>query len=175
MLQAHGMTKLESRSYQMELVKEPTATTEAIRANSPAASVVNIQLCVKHLQPMRQVTRVMAIQNRGLEGDRHAMPDSSRQVLLLEQETCIEYDIPVGALRENITTRGIDLMSLPKGTHLQIGDAVFETTVACAPCSFVDSVKPGLREQLEKKRGMLARVVSGGELGVGSKVTILQK
>jgi MOSC domain-containing protein YiiM len=159
----------------MELVKESTPTTKAIAAHAPAAGVVNIQLCTKHLQPMQQVKQVMAIENRGLKGDRHAMPDSSRQVLLLEQETCVEYDFPIGAMRENITTRGIDLMTLPPGTRIQVGDAVFEVTGKCAPCSFVDSVKPGLREELTDKRGMLARVIKGGELSLGSKITILEK
>ncbi len=40
-------------------------------------------------------------------------------------------------------------------------------TKECEPCSFVDSVKPGLRTELEHKRGMLARVLHGGEISVG--------
>ena len=95
------------------------------------------------------------------------MPDSSRQVLLMEQETCVEYGFPIGAVRENITTRGIDLMSLPKKTRLQIGEAIFETTKECEPCSFIDTIKEGLREELQHKRGMLARVVQSGEINSG--------
>lgn len=157
----------------MELVKQHTELSKKILNQYPNGTVVNLQLCVKHLQPMRQVKSVMAIKNRGLEGDRHAMPDSSRQVLLLDQETCIAYDFPIGALRENITTRGIDLMSLPKGTQIQVGDALFELTSECTPCSFVDSVKPGLRAKLAHTRGMLARVLEGGEIRLGSKITIV--
>jgi MOSC domain-containing protein YiiM len=159
----------------VELVKEHTKTSKQLLNRHSHGTVVNLQLCVKHLQPMQQVKRVRAIENRGLEGDRHAMPDSSRQVLLLEQETCVEYDFPVGAVRENITTRGIDLMALPKKTRLQIGDAIFELTNECEPCAFVDTVKPGLRAELEHKRGMLARVIRGGELSVGNKITVLEK
>lgn len=159
----------------VELVKEHTKTSEKILKQYSHGTVVSLQLCVKHMEPMQKVSSVRAIENRGLEGDRHAMPDSSRQVLLLEQETCVEYDFPVGAIRENITTRGIDLMALPKKTHLQIGDAIFELTKECEPCSFVDGIKPGLRRELEHKRGMLARVVRGGELNIGSKITILEK
>lgn len=157
----------------MELVKEHTELSTKILNQHTHGTVVNIQLCVKHLQPMKQVASVMAIKNRGLEGDRHAMPDSSRQVLLLEQETCIAYDFPIGAIRENITTRGIDLMSLPKGTRIRVGDALFELTSKCAPCSFVDGIKPGLRAELEHKRGMLARVLEGGEINLGSKIQIV--
>ncbi len=157
----------------VELVREHTETSRRILAQHAHGKVVSLQLCVKHKEPMQQVTSVMAIANRGLEGDRHAMPDSSRQVLLLEQETCLEYDFPIGAIRENITTRGIDLMSLPKNTRLQIGDAILELTKECEPCSMVDDVRMGLRQELQHKRGMLARVVRGGEINIGSKITIL--
>ena len=157
----------------VELVKEHTETSRRVLAQHAHAQVVSLQLCVKHKQPMQQVASVMAIANRGLEGDRHAMPDSSRQVLLLEQETCLEYDFPIGAIRENITTRGIDLMALPKKTRLQIGDAILELTKECEPCSMVDDVRMGLRAELQHKRGMLARVVRGGEINIGSKITLL--
>lgn len=159
----------------MELVQEHTQLSKKILNQYTNGTVVNLQLCVKHLQPMQQVKSVMAIKNRGLEGDRHAMPDSSRQVLLLDQETCIAHDFPIGAIRENITTRGIDLMSLPKGTQIQVGDALLELTSECTPCSFVDSVKPGLRAELEHKRGMLARVLQSGEIHLGSKITVVSE
>lgn len=157
----------------VELVKEPTATSLAILNQHPNGVVVRLQLCVKAREPMQQVTAVGARTNYGLAGDRHAMPDSARQVLLLEQETCAEYDFPIGALRENITTRGIALMALPKGTILQIGDAQFELTKECEPCSLVDEVRDGLREALKHKRGMLARVRQGGEIRVGDKIQIV--
>lgn len=158
----------------VELVKEHTETSKKILEQYKHGKVVNLQLCVKHFQPMKQVREALAVENRGLKGDRHAMPDSSRQVLLLEQETCAEYGIEIGSLRENITTRGIDLMALPKKTKLQIGEAIFETTKECEPCSFVESVKPGLQEELEHKRGMLARVVRGGEIKVGDVVKVVE-
>ncbi|MBI4671114.1 MAG: MOSC domain-containing protein [Chloroflexi bacterium] len=124
---------------------------------------------------MQQVSSVRAVENHGLEGDRHAMPDSSRQVLLLAQETCVEYDFPIGAIRENITTRGIDLMALPQGTVLEIGDSRLQITKECEPCAFVDGVRPGLREELQHKRGMLARVVRGGVMRVGSEIRLMEQ
>lgn len=157
----------------VELVQEQTETSRHILNQHAHGVVVWLQLCVKHRAPMAQVSRARAVENYGLEGDRHAMPDSSRQALLLAQETCVEYDIPIGALRENITVRGIDLQSLPEGTHLQIGGAIFETTRECEPCGFVDEVRQGLRAELQHKRGMLARVVRGGEIRVGQAIRIL--
>ena len=135
--------------------------------------VVSVQVCARHRAPMKKLDTVRAIENRGLEGDRHAMPDSSRQVLLLEAETLERYDVPIGAIRENITTRGIELMSLKQSTRLQIGEAIFETTKECTPCSMVDDVRMGLREVLQGQRGMLARVVRGGEIRVGDEIKVM--
>lgn len=157
----------------VEWVKPEPPAAQAVLAQHQHGVVASLQLCVKHQQPMQTVASARAIENLGLEGDRHAMPDSSRQVLLLEQETCVDYDFPPGAIRENITTRGIELMTLPRGTRLQIGDAVFELTNECEPCAMVDDVRPGLRAELKHKRGMLARVVRGGEIRVGSKISVL--
>lgn len=159
----------------VELSKPDTPTAQAILQQHARGVVVNLQLCVKHQAPTRQVSHARAIENFGLEGDRHAMPDSARQVLLLAQETCVEYDFPIGALRENITTRGLDLMALPGGTRLEIGEAVLELTKACTPCGMVDEVRDGLRAELKHKRGMLARVVRGGEIQIGSRITVLKK
>lgn len=159
----------------MKLVEEQTETSKTVLNQHPHGKVVSLQLCVKHKQPMHKVSRVRAIENRGLEGDRHAMPDSSRQVLLLPQETCLEYDFAIGAIRENITTRGLDLMSMRQGTRLQIGEALLETTKECEPCSMVEDVRAGLRQALDHKRGMLARVLRGGEIKIGDPIRVVSK
>lgn len=159
----------------VELSQPDTEAAQAVLHQYAHGVVVSLQLCVKHQQPMQKVAHARTIENFGLEGDRHAMPDSSRQVLLLEQETCVEYDFPVGAIRENITTRGIDLMALPGGTRLQIGDAVLELTKECEPCAMVNDVREGLREALKHERGMLARVIAGGEMHIGSRIVIVTR
>lgn len=138
-----------------------------------AGTVVSLQVCVKPRVPMRRLKSARALENLGLEGDRHAMPDSSRQVLLLEEETCIEFGFAPGDIRENITTRGLTLMTLPLGTRLAIGDAIFELTKECEPCAMVEDVQPGLRRALAHRRGMLARVVHGGAFIVGSPIRVL--
>ena len=159
----------------MQKTIERTTATRPNSETSAPATVASIQLCVKHGQPMKTVTSVRAIENHGLEGDRHARPNTSRQVLLLEQETCEQYGFAMGAIRENITTQGIDLMSLRKGTKLEIGDAVLITTKECEPCSMVDGVRMGLREELQHRRGMLAKVLRGGEMRVGDSISVMEK
>jgi MOSC domain-containing protein YiiM len=138
----------------------------------PQATVVNLQLSPGNRQPMASVTSAKAIENLGLEGDRHAKPDSKRQVLLVEAETLDKVALRAGDVRENITTRGIALMELPLGTRLRIGEALFELTVECEPCNLMDQLRPGLKESLKGQRGMLARVMQSGTLSVGDAILI---
>ncbi|MGB8648564.1 MAG: MOSC domain-containing protein [Anaerolineae bacterium] len=120
---------------------------------------------------MRQTVR--AVVNLGLEGDRHAIPNASRQVLFVEQEVLDRFGLPAGAIKENVTTRGISLMSLAGGTRLKIGEALFELTKECEPCSRMDEIRMGLQEELDGQRGMLARVIQGGEVHVGDRIELI--
>jgi len=136
------------------------------------ATVASLQICPGTRQPMKQLAFARAVENVGLEGDRHAKPDSQRQVLFMEAETLEKFGLRVGDVKENITTRGIALMSLPVGARLRVGQAVFEITGVCHPCARMDKLRPGLRETLSGQRGMLARVAQGGTLRVGDPITI---
>ena len=119
----------------------------------PQATVVNLQLCPGNRQPMAPVTSAHAIENLGLEGDRHAKADSKRQVLLIEAETLEKLGLRVGEVRENITTRGIALMELPIGTRLRIGEAVLELTVECEPCKLMDELRPDCAKRSKASAG----------------------
>jgi MOSC domain-containing protein YiiM len=136
------------------------------------ATVANLQLCPGNRLPMASVTSAKAIENLGLEGDRHAKADSKRQVLLIEAETLEKLGLRAGDVRENITTRGIALMELPIGTRLRIGEALFDLTVECEPCNLMDQLRPGLKETLKGQRGMLARVTQSGTLSGGDAILV---
>ena len=138
----------------------------------PQATVVNLQLYPGNRQPMASVKSAKAIENLGLEGDRHAKANSKRQVLLVEAETLDKLGLRAGDVRENITTRGVALMELPLGTRLRIGEALFELTVECEPCNLMDQLRPGLKETLKGQRGMLARVTQSGMLSVGDAILV---
>jgi hypothetical protein len=139
-----------------------------------AAMVVSLQICAAHRAPMEKLDVVRVLSNLGLEGDRHAIPDGSRQVLLIEEETLNRLGIPIGAVKENVTTRGIDLMHLAPGTQLRIGQALFQLTKPCTPCSRMDEIRVGLQDELEGQRGMMARVIQGGEIRVGDNIAIVE-
>ena len=92
----------------------------------------------------------------GIEGDAHGgatiqhrylarqSATINRQVHLIQGELfedlrSIGFDMKPGQLGENITTRGLDLLSLPLGTRLHLGaSAVVELTGLRTPCGYID-------------------------------------
>ena len=140
-------------------------------------SIVSIQLCVGHRDPMKSVESAEMTAGYGIEGDRHAVSRgarTARQALLMDVETLEKFSLERGQVRENITTSGIDLHSLEAGQQVSLGgDAVVEITGFCAPCERMDEIRDGLRIALERQRGMLATVVRGGSISVGDPVSAL--
>lgn len=140
----------------------------------PSGTIVSIQVCPASRAPMEARESARLIEDWGFEGDRHAQSGGTRQVLLMDEETLSAFGLAAGMVKENITTRGIDLKTIAPGTRLVIGSAVLELTKSCTPCSRMDEIRPGLREALAGQRGMLARVVEGGMLRVGDPIEIAE-
>src|SRR5689334_23289661 len=109
-----------------------------------------------------------------------------RQVHLIHAELFDElrakgFDIAPGQMGENITTRGLDLLALSRGTRLQMGEAVIEITGLRNPCTQLDGIQPGLMEAtlerdpergLIRKAGVMAIVVAGGDVHVGDTIRV---
>ena len=112
------------------------------------------------------------LDDAGLAGDAHRSPGSIRHVLVQDEEVCRTLGLSPGEVKENVTVSGIDANSLPYGTHLVMGEAMLELTKECAPCSRMDEIRPGLREELQGRRGVFARVVRPGIVRVGDPVTV---
>ena len=143
--------------------------------NFPSSSgcVRALFISPRRTYPMQACQRVQARTNHGFEGDAHARPGGSRQVLLLDCETLKELALEPGVLKENITTAGLNVGALLPGTCLQAGVALLEITKECDPCSKMNSVQPGLQKKLAGRRGMLARVLQGGAIQVGDPISVL--
>lgn len=137
--------------------------------------------------------RIHLVAGLGVEGDAHAgvtvkhrsrvardpNQPNLRQVHLIHAELHDElraatFDVAPGQMGENITTRGIDLLGLPTGTRLRLGDAaVIEVQGLRNPCAQLDSIQPGLMAatlgrdsdgNLIRKAGIMATVVTGGDI-----------
>jgi len=137
-----------------------------------SATVVALHLSHASRAPLTTVDRAEALVDRGLDGDRHAKPGNRRSILLIEQEVLDQHGLAPGDVREQMTVRGIDLGQLVFGSRLKVGTAVLEVAGPCAPCQRMDELRPGLRQQLEGRRGRFVRVVEGGSVAVGDPVQV---
>ena len=110
-----------------------------------------------------------------------------RQVHLIHRELHEQlqpqgFEVEPGWMGENITTAGIDLLSLPRGTKLQLGDeAEIEVTGLRNPCSQLNTIKDGLLNAVfgidnEGNKtslvGVMSIVTKGGEVRAGDLITI---
>ena len=136
------------------------------------AEVLHLFTCLVHRFPMKEVEEAGAIANKGLQGCIHGRHGSKRQVLLMDWETLNRFKIEPGAVKENITTSGIDFQALTIGQTLRVGQSVLEITEPCHPCPRMDEVRMGLQKELRGQRGWLCRVVKAGMIRRGDRIEV---
>lgn len=107
-----------------------------------------------------------------------------RQVHLIHRELFDEVDADIfpGDLGENITTEGVDLLSLPRGAVLRLGmDATVEVTGLRNPCLQIDRFEAGLLKQVVgtdadgrtvRKAGVMGIVLVGGIVKPGDPISV---
>jgi len=126
--------------------------------------VVSVAKDESHRFSKSIVSEITLVEGIGVEGDAHAgktvqhrsrvakdpTQPNLRQVHLIHEELFHElsnkgFNVKSADLGENITTKGIDLLSLPRGTLLKIGDdVVLEVTGLRNPCSQIEAFQTGL-------------------------------
>lgn len=131
--------------------------------------VTNLFIKRAHREPMEPVPEVHCVEGKGIVGDL-AFGRPSRQVLIVDHETLDALSLQPGLVRENLTVRGIPLSSLNPAAILNIGEVELEITGDCAPCSRMDDIRPGLQQEIQSRRGVLARVVRSGVIRIGAPV-----
>ena len=120
-------------------------------------------------------------QNYGLVGDAHASCDTHRQVSLLAIESIdkirsLGFDVVPGDFAENLTTEGIDLLSLPIGTHICIGEGVvLELTQIGKECHIGCAIYQQIGKCIMPKEGVFTKVIKGGLVKAGDTVTVLEE
>ena len=123
--------------------------------------------------PSDPVQAAKALSGQGLEGDRSCRADNTRQVLVMDQETLDKLDLVAGVVKENITTRGLNLIDAKAGQVMSIGDEVtLEFVGECIACEKMNNIRPGLLEDIQGRRGMLAMVINGGDIKVGDTARV---
>lgn len=134
------------------------------------AIVHNLFRAPKKHVPMQELREARIVADLGLEGCAHAQPGGNRQVLLVDRETLQAMELQPGVLRENITTDGLNVNSLPIGQQLRIGEARLEVAMVCTPCNQMERIRTGLRKELWGRRGMLCRVLESGTIRPGDAI-----
>lgn len=162
-------------------------------------TVLSVHASPTHAFSKPAVGAVELVEGLGVRGDTHsgvtvrhrsrvrADPDQPnlRQVHLMHAElfdhlASLGHVVAPGDLGENVTTRGLDLLALPVGTRLGIGDAVVVVTGLRNPCRQINDFQRGLlrhltyRENGETVRlaGVMGVVSRGGVVRAGDDVSV---
>ncbi len=119
-------------------------------------------------------------ENYGLVGDAHADGCTHRQVSLLAIESIEKirrrgFTIGPGDFAENLTSEGIDLVSLPIGTRLSIGkEIVLELTQIGKECHTGCAIYRQIGKCIMPKEGVFAQVIHGGLVRAGDSIKVLK-
>ncbi len=118
-------------------------------------------------------------ENYGITGDAHSSSDTHRQISLLAIESInkmreIGLNVNPGDFAENFTTEGIDLVSLPVGTKLSVGEeAVLEITQIGKECHARCAIYQQAGDCIMPKEGIFARVLNEGRVKIGDKIKVV--
>ena len=162
------------------------------------ARVTAVSRSATHTMTKANEGSIRLLAGLGVEGDAHhgvtvkhrsrVARDPSqpnlRQVHLIHAELHDElgaagFTVPAGLMGENVTTRGVDLLGLPTGARLCLGDtAVVEVTGLRNPCAQLDRLQPGLMAatlardedgKLVRKAGVMGIVLADGRSGPATR------
>lgn len=166
------------------------------------ATVISVSKSDEHTFSKQVLHSITLIAGEGVEGDAHCgktvqhrwdvkadpTQPNLRQVHLIHSELFEElkeqgFDMAAADLGENITTRGIDLLSLPKGTQLVFpSQAVVTITGLRNPCPQIEAFQTGLLRavlgrdsdgEIVRKAGVMGIVTQGGKINQGDVIEII--
>jgi MOSC domain-containing protein YiiM len=114
----------------------------------------------------------------GLVGDAHADCCTHRQVSLLAMESIdkmrrLGFEVGPGDFAENITTQGVELVSLPVGTRISIGKhVILEVTQIGKECHSGCAIYREIGKCIMPREGIFARVIHGGRVRAEDNIRI---
>jgi phosphonate metabolism protein PhnN/1,5-bisphosphokinase (PRPP-forming) len=175
---------------------------QAVRPGVSPAAVVAVHRQARHVFSKEPVDAIDLVAGHGVRGDAHfgttvkhrsrvardPFAPNLRQVHLLHQELLDQLNaaglrVAAGQMGENITTQGLNLLALPKGTRLRLGEqAVVELTGLRNPCAQIERFRPGLLAavtprgpdgQVQRLSGVMAVVLEGGSVQPGDALRVV--
>lgn len=140
-----------------------------------------IAVCTSKSKGMQkqQVGQIELRADHGIIGDVHA-EGGHRQVSLLAAESIEKMrakglTLENGAFAENIVTSGIDLISLPIGSRLQIADSILEVTQIGKTCHQRCAIYHQAGDCVMPKEGIFTRVIQAGVIKAGDAISIISQ
>lgn len=143
-----------------------------------SAKVVSVNISEKKGVRKKPVEEVVLKTEYGVEGDAHASSEWHRQVSLLALESirkmqALGLDVSPGDFAENITTEGIDLVSLPVGAIITIGsETVGEVSQIGKECHTRCAIYYQAGDCVMPKEGIFIKVLKGGKIKKGDVIEV---
>ncbi len=147
---------------------------------SGKGKVVSVNISARKSVKKKPVGQGCLVAGQGFEGDAHAA-GWHRQVSLLALESIekmrkMGFNVNPGDFAENITTQGLDLLSLPLGTRLKVGEEVLlEISQIGKVCHTKCAIYYQAGDCVMPREGIFARVLQGGNVKVGDEIKVLKK
>ena len=139
--------------------------------------IISVNVSKNKGEKKHNIEKCMLIKDMGLKEDAHA-GFMHRQVSLLAQESIekirkMGLHVVPGDFAENLTTKGIDLPSLPIGTRLLVGnDILLRVTQIGKECHERCAIFQQVGDCVMPREGIFAEVIAEGEVQVGDTITV---
>lgn len=182
-------------------VRQVTEQEDSNVLDEQTPAVIAVSVDADHRFSKQNQGSIRLLTGLGVEGDAHLgktvqhrsrvaqNPDQPnlRQVHLMHAELFDQlgetgFSVLPGDMGENVTTRGVDLLSLPTGARLHLGEsAIVEITGLRNPCGQIDTFQSGLTKavldrdaagNLIRKAGVMSVVLAGGDVYPGDAITV---
>lgn len=140
--------------------------------------IVSINISDRKGIRKKPVDEVILKTGYGIEGDAHASSEWHRQVSLLAIESIkkmqsLGLDVKPGDFAENLTTEGIDLLSLPIGTRMTIGVEIeVEVSQIGKECHTRCAIYYQAGDCVMPKEGIFVKVLKGGKVRKGDSIVV---
>jgi MOSC domain-containing protein YiiM len=139
--------------------------------------VISVNISSRKGMRKKPVKEAEIITDYGIKDDAHASGTWHRQISLLALESIkkmqdLGLKVNPGDFAENITTEGIDLIKLPVGTRIKIGDVEAEVSQIGKECHTRCAIYYQAGDCVMPKEGIFVKVLKGGKIRVGDKIEV---
>jgi len=124
----------------------------------------------------KNIQSCAVMKDSGLKGDAHAGP-WHRQVSLLANESIqkmrdMGLNVGSGDFAENITTEGLNLLTIPIGTRMKIGNVEVEVSQIGKECHTRCSIYYQAGKCIMPSEGIFVKVIKGGKIKKGDIIEV---